>query len=458
MESFEGNGLELSTCHLYNATGRVDAAATLSSTWPPSAGTLSNLQDTDLATTCSFSEHALRAPSFALLWDFGEGNSAEAIVPRLGSTTEEYYLRSATLQFFDGTQWQTQVVLDSFAFPGANTLAPEPDLDDPYIADTPLVVSFESAILDGSMRPHRIATNGVARSADQHKFGSFSGAFNNAATLDISAADDLSLPADFTVEFWVFFSEVRSLQGLLNIGNYVTGALFRVNASSLEAFLTNGNASWPISISSGQWYHIAWTRSGGTVRAWLNGTQVGSVATLTGSVPALPVQIGRSAHAPNEYLNGYMDGVRITRGHARYTTDFTVPDRAFPDFLGVVDPPILRTVAVSPELFAAAPAGDHPVVTTPVISWRDMYFDGDGFIAGTVKRDADPADIPLKRRVRLHREHDGLPVRETWSDPVTGAYTFPQISRDFVYTVVAYDYLHDYRAVIADNIVPEVMT
>lgn len=126
--------------------------------------------------------------------------------------------------------------------------------------------------------------------------------------------------------------------------------------------------------------------------------------------------------------------------------------------LGSFGPTPLSTVGVRPEVFAESAVDNTLGQGINLVTWRDMYFDGDGFISGTVKRDADPVDIPLKRRVRLHREHDGLPVRETWSDPVTGAYSFPQISRDFVYTVVAYDYEHNYRAVIADNIVPEVMT
>lgn len=89
--------------------------------------------------------------------------------------------------------------------------------------------------------------------------------------------------------------------------------------------------------------------------------------------------------------------------------------------------------------------------------YRDTEFAGAGFIAGTVKRDADPSDVPLKRRVRLHREQDGMLIRETWSNATTGAYSFPWINETWRYTVITYDYEHNYRAVIADNILPELM-
>lgn len=89
--------------------------------------------------------------------------------------------------------------------------------------------------------------------------------------------------------------------------------------------------------------------------------------------------------------------------------------------------------------------------------YRDFEFGGFGRIAGTVKEDGTPTDVPVKRRVRLHREQDGLPVREVWSHPTTGAYSFDYIDATKQYTVITYDYEHDYRAVIADNITPEAM-
>lgn len=108
-------------------------------------------------------------------------------------------------------------------------------------------------------------------------------------------------------------------------------------------------------------------------------------------------------------------------------------------------------------LDAPLPSGSSiNLVRDSLVSFRDFEFGGFGRIAGTVKEDGTP-DVPVKRRVRLHREQDGLLVREAWSHPTTGAYSFDYIDATKQYTVITYDYEHDYRAVIADNIAPEPM-
>ena len=82
---------------------------------------------------------------------------------------------------------------------------------------------------------------------------------------------------------------------------------------------------------------------------------------------------------------------------------------------------------------------------------------GQGRVPGTIKRDADPTDLPLRRRVRLIREMDGRVIRETWSDAATGEYLFTGVAENETYTVISYDHEHNYRAVVADNIIPEVL-
>lgn len=82
---------------------------------------------------------------------------------------------------------------------------------------------------------------------------------------------------------------------------------------------------------------------------------------------------------------------------------------------------------------------------------------GRGHISATVKKQeqADPAAIPVARRVVLLVEPAMQQVAETWSDPATGAYRFEGLNPAARFTVVAYDHLHDWRAVIADNLAPE---
>ena len=88
---------------------------------------------------------------------------------------------------------------------------------------------------------------------------------------------------------------------------------------------------------------------------------------------------------------------------------------------------------------------------------RNQYQGGDGRVVGTVKIKGSP-DSPAQRRVCLIDETTRLPVCEVFSDPITGAYAFMGVSRDHKYTVLSYDYANNYRAVLADNITPEVVT
>lgn len=87
---------------------------------------------------------------------------------------------------------------------------------------------------------------------------------------------------------------------------------------------------------------------------------------------------------------------------------------------------------------------------------KDILHGGTGRVAGTVKVKGTP-DYAVYRKVWLIDEHDGTLVREVWSDPVTGAYAFDNVSRDHKYTVLTYDYAHNFRAVVADNLTAEAM-
>lgn len=151
----------------------------------------------------------------------------------------------------------------------------------------------------------------------------------------------------------------------------------------------------------------------------------------------------------------WSDPLRLVPVSGPYSPSYGVSiDFAFYTLADVV--PIAP--AGAPHLFAESATPTGVVVdrfSDATQPHRDFEFGGNGRIAGTVKRDDTPVDVPLRRRVRLHREADGMLIREVWSDPATGGYSFDYIDTAKRYTVIAYDYSHDYRAVIADNIAPD---
>lgn len=86
-----------------------------------------------------------------------------------------------------------------------------------------------------------------------------------------------------------------------------------------------------------------------------------------------------------------------------------------------------------------------------VNAYLDVYHGGIGLVSGTVKEKNTPANTPLRRRVLLIDEASRMTIRETWSDAATGNYEFRGVKQGVKYTVISYDHLHNYRAVIADN-------
>ena len=139
--------------------------------------------------------------------------------------------------------------------------------------------------------------------------------------------------ADFTVEMWVYFNTDSGLQGICDASQLTTASgqfYFRLFSNALSF----GNHTIGNICTSDQnpvastWYHLAVSRSGTSLKMFLNGTQVTSATNATNFIGS-GINVG--AIAGPYYLNGYIDDFRITKGVARYTSAFTPPARAFPN-------------------------------------------------------------------------------------------------------------------------------
>jgi hypothetical protein len=204
-----------------------------------------------------------------------------------------------------------------------------------YEANTVLQVDFTNgAIVDDSGR-NVIETVGIPRANNAVNHWSKSTiSFPSALTSYLLTTNKPELDfgtGDFTVECWVYFNSVSADQGLFGGGNTnawdirwrtTTGLnLGRINTAFDSTF------AWSPSV--GTWYHVAVTRSGTSVRAFINGTQIGSTSTNSNTYNSgIPFYIGLTDTA-NSPLNGYLDDIRITKGYARYTANFTSPTQPF---------------------------------------------------------------------------------------------------------------------------------
>ena len=141
---------------------------------------------------------------------------------------------------------------------------------------------------------------------------------------------------DFTIEYWDYHgsqstnysSQVGTLSSGTPAGTWRFGT-FTNNAGVTFAY-HNGSAYVDVHFGSvlyndSAWRHFALTRQNGTVRAFVNGVQVGSNQTVTQNFNSSnKVIVGAELVNPT-YFNGYIEDLRITNGVARYTTGFTPP-------------------------------------------------------------------------------------------------------------------------------------
>ena len=92
---------------------------------------------------------------------------------------------------------------------------------------------------------------------------------------------------------------------------------------------TSNFASANPAVSTGAWTHIALVRHSGTLKMYINGTAESNTASHSGQFGRSHTmyfgdQHGGGAGAPQYY----MDDLRITKGLARYTANFTAPTTA----------------------------------------------------------------------------------------------------------------------------------
>lgn len=82
----------------------------------------------------------------------------------------------------------------------------------------------------------------------------------------------------------------------------------------------------------------------------------------------------------------------------------------------------------------------------------DAEFGGSGRIFGTTKIKGTVSNSPAKSRVVLLRQRDRLLVRQTWSDPDTGAWAFEGLDMRQQYIALAEDAGGNFQAVAAQRL------
>jgi hypothetical protein len=257
------------------------------------------------------------------------------------TSTENRIGRSAGTDYFTGYISNLRFVKGTAVYSPSSTTLTVPTSPVTAISGTGLLANFtNAAILDNAMMNDLETVGNAQISTTQSKFGGSSMYFDgtgdylvsNAATTDLYAFGT----GDFTIELWVYLNTTSGTPIIYDSRPASTNGAqptLYMNGAVITYFTNNGNRITGSSLSTSTWYHIALTRSGTSTKLFVDGTQVGSTYTdstnysNSANRPLIGVD---SASGNTNYFNGYINDLRVTKGIARYTANFTAPTAAFP--------------------------------------------------------------------------------------------------------------------------------
>jgi len=204
--------------------------------------------------------------------------------------------------------------------------------NDIYFNNVSLLLHFDGAnssttFTDSSENSKTLTANGNAQiSTAQSKFGGASGLFDGSGDeVSFANSSDFAFSGDFTIEAFVYIVVSDTTDRNIYITANNGGLSFGLNGKKLQVGANNVayDVKTSADIATSQWVHVAASRSGTTLRLFVNGTQDGS-ATITRTYTSSGSHYIGSGGSLN-YFNGYIDELRITKGVARYTANFTPP-------------------------------------------------------------------------------------------------------------------------------------
>jgi hypothetical protein len=229
-----------------------------------------------------------------------------------------------------------------------NTVFTGTKSDDPNYSSVSLLLNGNgtngsTTFTDSSSYGHTVTPVGNAQiSTAQSKFGGASMAFLGFGSDRATISDDVALQYgtdNFTIEMWVYitsfgngFTPIVKWNGISSsgrLGIYIDSS--QISTDTTFFVTLNYTVVQNISNSLNTWYHIALVRSGTSLYIFRNGTlhRQAAISSSQSFTTSGNVTLGSY---PNAFStgNGYIDDLRITKGVARYTANFTPPTAQLP--------------------------------------------------------------------------------------------------------------------------------
>lgn len=285
-----------------------------------------------------------------------------------------------------------------------------------------------TAFVDSSNSGHIITPADTHHEIDEQKFGATSIEFTAASLSRLDLPDSLDWhmgTGNWTVDFWIKRKTIGTSQYILGQGptNGATidsgfiGFRFDTTNKFRTKFLL-GDATNYYHYTSGTiadittWHHIALVRNGDLYTVYVDGVADTSTHDVTGydlANSAYKLVWGQLGEYVTQSLNAYIDEIRILKGIAAWTADFTPPTTPY-------------------ELEA------------PALS-----------VSGTITEEGSP----VARTVRAYNRSTGAFIAGAVSSAVDGSYNIELEDTTEVFVVALDDAAGtQYNAVILDKITP----
>jgi len=206
-------------------------------------------------------------------------------------------------------------------------------VSDPYFRLTTLLlsgsaISANTVIRDSSTNNFNLTVYGDSRASNFTPYGTgWSVYFDGTGDYLSGTITGGVGSGDFTLEYWVYHNTLTDWQTHFATTRGVTGFNVGTDATGDFVFYDNvgGTGGRRIevigAITVNRWYHFAFSRSGTSLRGFLDGTLRGTYTTSQ-DYSATAFYIG-ALDTTQEYTNGYISNLRLVKGTALYTANFT---------------------------------------------------------------------------------------------------------------------------------------
>jgi len=221
---------------------------------------------------------------------------------------------------------------------------------DPYWSDVRLLMRFDNNLTDLSGYTTPTLSGTMTYTTVDKKFGTHAANFSSGAFLNVAATNNTVFQfgtGSWTVECWVYTTAYLASGGNRNIFSW-NRRLVNAGSGPLSFGVTGGTSSqlWKpfwyddnigakshsTAFANGAWNHIACCKDGNNLYLCLNGvTEYMGTTNRDFNDTNGGTQIRNNAYNETGWA-AIFDEFRVTRGVARYTSNYTVPQTRFANF------------------------------------------------------------------------------------------------------------------------------